>query len=619
MKRRLAAGASVLLWAWAVAFAGVAWGQAPSHPAMPLSGPSSLPSGEATLRGQVTDPDHPGATAALTVVLYALQPDGTPGIGSAQTASDGSFAFTAISNDPGIVYLVGVRYELIPYGERTQFSPGQRELEITLPVSRPTPNASALQPIQTTLQLELRGAKLIVLETHEFANPGSQAIYVPERERSSHTPPFQAELPDGAENFRPGVFNVSDGFEQSGRKIFYWGPLYTGEQEVRFGYEFSVEPATSVLALEKRFARAAGRIRVVTPEHGPRVASPDLSTGRPFAVEDTRLALLEGEAPTAGTVIQLRVQLPETTSDRTALSLGSADISVELDDTFLDVTQVQRLSVAPGGHLAGSQEKPLLHFGLPAQAQLVGFSPGAEQLGIQSVEAAETALPGKGISVLGPLPPGEHEFAFRYRIPTQDRTASLDLRFPLALPSLSVRAADTGLLIESDRLHRLRPEAIGTRTWMLREAFDVQPDEQISLRFEELDQRGPERVTGLAFLFGASAFVLFFVVGPLRGSRQEAAQEPAERSGPAHERDLVYATIRDLEHDFETGKVAEADYQRSRNELRTHAVELMRQEKQDSQPTCPACGEPAQESWLFCSGCGSNLSASEDPSPEPEQ
>ena len=154
---------------------------------------------------------------------------------------------------------------------------------------------------------------------------------------------------------------------------------------------------------------------------------------------------------------------------------------------------------------------------------------------------------------------------------------------------------------------------------MLREAFHIQPDEQISIRFEELDQRGPERFAGLAFLLGSSAFVLLFVVGPLRGSREEAGLGPVDRSGPAHERDLVYATIRDLEHDFETGKVAEQDYQRSRSELHAHAVELMRQEKQSSQPTCPACGEPAEQDRRFCSGCGRDLSAGEGPQAEPQQ
>lgn len=614
----------------AIAFAGAAWAQVSPHPTTPLGGASSLPEGGGTIRGAVVDADHPGETAGLTVALYALRPDGTPGIASTETAGDGSFAFSGISEDPGIVYLVGVRYQLVPYGERTAFVAGQREIDLALPVKRPTSDASAVEILETTLQIEARGTRLAILESHKIGNGGGAPVYVPEADRKTARPPFRARLPLGALNFETGVFNANEGFEQQGPDLSYWGPLYSGEQELRYAYELPIDSGASVVAFEKRFPLGAGRIRVVAPEGGPRVESPDLVAGDAVEIDGTRLALLESGARDPGASIRLTVHVPETSSDRSAVSLGRTELSIELDDTVLEVTQIQRLTVSGGAYVAGSHGEPLLRFDLPLRAELVGVSKGAEQLGIQTIETGTE----KGIAVLGPLAPGDHDFSFRYRIPAENRAATLDLRFPLTVPTLFMRVADTGLRIESDRFHRLRPQPMGSRTWMLREAFHVEPDERIHVRFEALDQKAPSQLLGLAFVFGASAFVLLFVVGPLRRAPAEtAAREDADRSGLAHERDLVYATLRDLEHDFETGKVAAEDYERGRSELRARAVELMREEKQSAPavravaappaaavPTgrfCPSCGGAVDPSWHFCSQCGGGLSPAEASGSEP--
>lgn len=616
------------LLAGALAFPATTWGQASPHPTTAVGGPSSLPQGDGTIRGVVADADHPTATGGLTVALYALQPNGTPGIGSTQTAPDGSFEFRGVSSDPAIVYLVGARYEQVPYGERTAFVPGQSEIDLALPVRRPTSDASAISLIETTLQIESRGTRLAIIETHQIGNAGAPPVFVPEGERAGRKPPFQARLPREAVNFESGVFNAAEGLEQFGTELSYWGPLYSGEQELRYGYELPVEPGSSVVSFEGHFPVGAGRIRVLAPDPGPRVESPDLAAAASVEIEGARLSVLESGAREAGSTIRLTVHVPETSSDPNALTLGRAELSVELDDTFLEVTQSQKLTVASGAHLEGSLDAPLLRFDVPLRAELEGVSTGAERMGIQSIDTPSD----KGVAVLGPLGPGEHEFAFRYRIPADGGTVTLDLRFPKTVPTLFMRAADTGLLIETARLHRLRPQAMGTRTWMLREAFHVEPDERISIRFEALDQSGPPQIAGLAFLFGASALVLLFIVGPLRKTRSETAAEASDRSGPAHERDLVYATIRDLEHDFETGKVAPEDYERTRAELRAQAVDLMRQEKQSAPPVraveaapsaaptgrfCPSCGQAVDPAWSFCSHCGGGLSPAEASGSEP--
>lgn len=627
---------SGLLLALFVVWAAGAQAQGSPHPAMGAGGPSSLPTGDGSIRGAIVDEANPGATADLPVALYALQPDGTPGLGSTKTGADGSFEFADVASDPGIVYLVGVRYEEVPYGERTAFVPGQREIDVRIPVEKPTTDTSGVRVLEKTLRIEALGTRLSVQETQRVENSHSAPIYVPPAARSGKSAPFRARLPEGAVDVQAGIFNADESFDQQGDALAYWGPLYPGEQEIHYGYQLPVAAGASDVTLRERLPLGAGRVRVLTAEHGPRVEAKGFSPGEAEEVDGQSLASLVGGAHAPGDSLTLHIRVPETVRDPNAVSLGGAELSIELDDTVLEVTQTQRIVVAPGAHVAGAPGDPLLRFELPLQAELVGVSSDASQLGIDPVD--------HGIEVVGPLGPGDHDFAFRYRIPALNGDASLDLRFPRMLPTLLLRAADTGLVIESDRLHRLRPQAMGTRTWMLREAFHVEPDEVVKVRFTALDRGGSSHVAAIGFVLAAAAFVLLFVVSPLRRTRAAGPAEEPERTGLAHERDLVYATLRDLEHDFETGKVAAEDYERSRAELRARAVDLMREEHgapvagppvaavtavaagetPDSPPAvvptsrfCPACGGRVDASWRFCSHCGAELHPAEAAGSEP--
>jgi hypothetical protein len=613
-----------------LAISGTTAAQQNPHPTPLAGGPSSLPAGTATIRGVLLDASDPENTRDLPVALYALQPDGTPGIGSTKTESDGSFEFTSISNDPAIVYLVGVRYAEVPYGERTSFVAGQDEIDLVIPVTRPTADSSGVRVIDSTIRIEALGARLAVEEVHTVANDLPAPVFIAEAARTGARVPFRATLPDGALDFQTGVFGNTGAFEQRDGEVLYWGPLYSGEQELRFSYQLAVASGASSVTLESRFPLGTGRVRVLTPEHGPEIESDALRSGPPIEIDGATHALLEADAQTAGAGIAMTIRVPETRNDTAALTLGPAEVAVELDDTVLEVTQSQQIQVQPGAPVAGTPTQPLLRFELPLRSELVGLSTDAGRLGIRASQ--------QGIEVMGPLGPGTHDFAFSYRLPASEAGTTLDLRFPLTVPRLLLRAADTGLVLESDRLHRLRPEAMGTRTWMLREAFHLEPDEVVSVRFVPLDRRGPPQLATVSFMLAAAAVVLLFVVAPLRRSRSVGGREADERQGSAHQRDLIYATIRDLEHDFETGKVAEADYERSRQELRARAIELMREEQRtlpqpaeavpeaetgapetgartsgaSAKPSatggfCPACGRAIDPAWRFCSHCGGTL------------
>jgi hypothetical protein len=75
------------------------------------------------------------------------------------------------------------------------------------------------------------------------------------------------------------------------------------------------------------------------------------------------------------------------------------------------------------------------------------------------------------------------------------------------------------------------------------------------------------------------AVVVWFVAAPLR-SRPDPPQEVPARGARADleaAKEAKYREIRDAELDFRTGKLSEEDWRRLDGELRTDAVELLRQ------------------------------------------
>ena len=113
-----------------------------------------------------------------------------------------------------------------------------------------------------------------------------------------------------------------------------------------------------------------------------------------------------------------------------------------------------------------------------------------------------------------------------------------------------------------------------------------------------------------------AALVALFLLAPLGGNRAALAHESTDplRS----ERNALYAALRDLDHDHETGKVSDTDFATLRAELRARVAELFEQEDAGTTPdsitlpeiaTCGGCGAPARPGDRFCSQCGASLEA----------
>lgn len=587
----------------------------------------SLPQGEGAIRGRVVHKRTQEGQAGIDVALYALQPDGSPGVGGTTSGPDGSFLFTGLSADPSVVYLLGARFRDVPFGRRVRFPEGGKALEVDIEIDESTRDPAALALEASRIVVDWMGTELLLTERLRLRNTGDQVINVQGADREGAEPILEIELPPGAHSFQTGFESFGQELEllPDGRLV-HWGPVFPGEQELLYQYRLTTPPAESTaMEIIERFPRGVGEVEVLIANTGMEARLHSLAEGEDQEIEGRSYKVLQGGPLAPGETIELSLALPELRSDPNALSLARSDHWLELDDASLLVSAEQQLSVEPGARLVGSPESPLVSFRIPERAEIVGITNQAASLGVRPSE--------QGIDVLGPLGPGTSTIAYRYRLPVRPSGTQLDIDFPLPAALVNVLVADTGVEVSSERLHRQRPFRNGTRVYLHREGFQVQPDEGVRVRVRPLVRGGIPAAGTLGAAVAALALAAWFVATPLLGRADSGPKD--ETSGTLDERERVYETIRDLDHDFETGKIAEADYVEMRGALRKEAVELIRAEKQsgasvdvpaavpnaaadaDRAPPaavpaekgvfCPACGQRADPGWKFCSACGGAL------------
>jgi hypothetical protein len=413
---------------------------------------------------------------------------------------------------------------------------------------------------------------------------------------------------------------VPEGISLAGEELAFFGPVYPGEDELAYTYTVPVAPgaepgAPGRVSLERRFAGAPQRLVLLVPAQGP-AARPGAGFSGPeeLVVEGRSYRRFAREDLAAGARVAFALDVPVAERRPGALAVGEARLFFELDDAALLAREEYHFSVSGSAAVVGEREAPLLRIPLPPGAQRLGFHP---DYGLEP-------HPSGGIAVLGPVPPGESVLEIAYRLPPVEGSSELAREFAAPVSLLSVYVADTGLLVGSPRLHRRRPVRGDDRTFVHLEAFDVEAGESVNLGFAPLPRRAalPRAATVALGLLGAGAAVLF-LSAPLRRAPEET--EPAEPAGSAarRERESLVVAIRDLDHDYETGKVAEEDWRALREELRSRAMACLREEREErdsaarartgaAQPAtapCAACLAVARPGDRFCSQCGAPLAA----------
>lgn len=585
---------------------------APIHGA---SGPDApdVPPGPAAIRGRILHTSRPGAVAGLPVVLYALPSSGVPGLRGVETDLRGEFAFEDISGDPDTAYLVGVRFEEIPFGQRVTFAPGELERSVELSVSDPTLDAAGLEVGEVRLRVEPSCRDLRIGQAVELRNTGEQVIYVAEASRATRPPLLEMVLPEAASGFEVPTGSFSQGLERVGSRVRFWGPLYPGTQRLEFAYGL---PATgtgtgSGTRASHGFPAGAENVLVLSHPGGSAPRGDTLRTAEPTEIEGRAYRVQSaGSLPPGGT-LELTFDPPGPSGSSDAVALAQIRMWLELDGAALAVDERYELEVTGTSPLEAAGA-PLLCIPLPDAAEELRFTPSTLSMGL-------TRDPSGALAVRGPLPPGESAVSLRYllpALPTDGGRVVLERSFDRAVPLLTIFAADTGLVADSDRLHRRRPFRTDDRTYLHLEAFEIEAGEAITLSLTPIAARGSSSrlASGLIVAVLALAALVFLGV-PLRARAPREVPSDVV-SAAAHEREAVYGAIRDLDDDFETGKLTEDDYRSSRRELRARAVALLREERAaespspepEPPPACPECSAATTAAARFCAQCGVPLS-----------
>lgn len=117
-----------------------------------------------------------------------------------------------------------------------------------------------------------------------------------------------------------------------------------------------------------------------------------------------------------------------------------------------------------------------------------------------------------------------------------------------------------------------------------------------------------------------------FVAYPLLQKRQPGISfDDNHRAAELEARKAeIYAAIKDIDFDFQMGKLSREDYDQLRGQYKTEAVTLLKRVDQtrrkrkerggresDSRPSsarfCHQCGQPLESGDRFCSACGARV------------
>lgn len=558
-----------------------------------------LPPGDGVIEVRIQR-SRGASPAGLDVMLYALPPDGAPGLARARSGPEGRAVFEGVSADPAIPYLVGVRADGVPYGEGFAFEEGRARRVVEVEVPGADRDVSQARLGEAMVRID-RGCDAVrVSHSHPIENPSDAVLVVPPEQRGDAEPVLHLELPLQAGPLTSLHGMTPQGLERDGRTVRFWGPVYPGSQELDFGYFLPLEAPEA--GFEWRFPAGAPEASWLAPEAGGRLRSAALTPAEPREIDGASYTVLRGSGIARGAAVRVAAELAPP--EAPPLEARGARIIIDLDDALLVANERHDLAVEGGDALPRSPA-PLLCLTLPAGADAI-------RLGDASMAMGPSSEPSGAIAFHGPIPAGESALNLSYEQALAGDAAVFARRFPLDLPLLEVFVIDTGVRPHTTRLHRMQPIRDADRNYSHLQGFAIEREEEVRVELERLPAPRPLprlAATGFGLLAAGATFV--FLIGPLRRERPDETLAPSRAAELAAERESVYGVIRDLDEDFETGKLSAEDHAAMRREMRERAVDLLRRERaaqaaeeEAAVDRCGACGEPLPAGARFCPQCG---------------
>jgi hypothetical protein len=224
-----------------------------------------------------------------------------------------------------------------------------------------------------------------------------------------------------------------------------------------------------------------------------------------------------------------------------------------------------------------------------------------------------------GVALRGPVHPGERPYEFAYDLEDPGDLLAIELDLPSAAEWVEVMVQDFGAEIDAGPLHPARPARSADEIYQRFVGFDLPAGTRIPLRVAPLPPVQPLPVPLRVLLVGLIAGALcYFVARPFAAEAGPALEEEAPEDGAEVEKAALIDSLRDLEHDFETGKISAADRNALRAEVRREALQALSRARSlepaadsaaaeaESTAACE-CGQHPHPGDRFCSGCGKHL------------
>ena len=306
----------------------------------------------------------------------------------------------------------------------------------------------------------------------------------------------------------------------------------------------------------------------------------------------------------------------EPSRDASGLTVRSQRFFVERGEAgTYNVTQTLTAK-NPGRQVIalGQADPPALRAGLlpghgEIQTRFGGLPEGATQNG-------------DVLELRGPFFPGDYELLISYEVDAGGRVLDSTLELLDGAEQIELWVRDNGVEIDAGPLHSARATRTEEGFHQRFLGFDLAPGTEIPFRVAAKPPPGPGAIWPQATLAFALCLGLAYAVGQPVTRRERFVDEPGE-SASSREKRALFAALRDLEHDFETGKLSQADHDRLREELRSDALRalarLERQSEEASEAEAPAraeqreaprtcsCGRMAGDDDRFCAACGKAL------------
>jgi hypothetical protein len=228
-----------------------------------------------------------------------------------------------------------------------------------------------------------------------------------------------------------------------------------------------------------------------------------------------------------------------------------------------------------------------------------------------------------GVAVRGPIYPGERSFEFAYDLQDPGDRLQIDLDVPDSAEQVEVMVRDFGAEIEAGPLHPARPVRSSDQVYQRYVGFDLPAGTRIPLRVTPLPPLQPLPMTLRVLLISLIAGALcYYVVRPFATATEAGLGGGLGEDGAEAEKAALLTSLRDLEHDFETGKISAEDRDALREEVRREALEaLSRARALEARSSAAGAGETVESPVTascecgfsprpgdrFCGGCGRPL------------